>query len=54
MGKSGLQVSKVILGTALYGSTKFQEYLIEEEEALPLLHYAWQKGIRTWDTVRTV
>lgn len=51
LGSSSLCVSKVILGTALYGSSKFQAFLLEDEEALPLLEYAWHNGIRTWDTV---
>lgn len=51
LGKSCLYASKVILGTALYSSPKFQEFLLEEKESLSLLRYAWQKGIRTWDIV---
>ncbi|KAL3442111.1 NADP-dependent oxidoreductase domain-containing protein [Aspergillus insuetus] len=50
VGTSGLYVSKIILGTAGYGSSKWQDWVLEEEEALPLLEYAYQKGINTWDT----
>lgn len=52
MGDSGLYVSKVILGTAGYGSSRWQEWVLEEEAALPLLKHAFDMGINTWDTVR--
>lgn len=52
MGDSGLYVSKVILGTASYGSSRWQEWVVEEEAALPLLKHAFDVGINTWDTVR--
>jgi versiconal hemiacetal acetate reductase len=45
-----LYVSKIIFGAASFGSTRWQEWLQEEDEALPLLEYAFQKGINTWDT----
>jgi len=51
LGDSGLYISKVILGTAGYGSSRWQEWVLEEEEALPLLEYAFKVGINTWDTV---
>jgi hypothetical protein len=52
VGTSGLYVSKVILGTAGYGSSKWQDWVMEEDEALPLLDHAFRMGINTWDTVR--
>lgn len=51
MGDSGLYISKVILGTASYGSSRWQEWVLEEEAALPLLEHAFKVGINTWDTV---
>jgi len=50
LGRSGLKVSKVILGAMSYGSSEWQEWVLEEEAALPLLEYAYKVGIRTWDT----
>ncbi|KAB8213520.1 NADP-dependent oxidoreductase domain-containing protein [Aspergillus novoparasiticus] len=50
VGDSGLYVSKVILGTASYGSSRWQEWVLEEEAALPLLKHAFNVGINTWDT----
>ncbi|KAH8800910.1 aldo-keto reductase-like protein [Xylogone sp. PMI_703] len=50
LGKSGLKVSKVILGTMSYGSSKWQDWVLDEEEALPLLKHAYDVGLNTWDT----
>ena len=50
LGKSGLKVSKVILGAMSYGDPKWQGWVLSEEESLPLLEYAYKVGIRTWDT----
>lgn len=52
LGKSGLKVSKVILGAMSYGSSDWQEWVLNEEEALPLLEHAYKVGLNTWDTVR--
>ncbi|KAE8332763.1 NADP-dependent oxidoreductase domain-containing protein [Aspergillus sergii] len=52
VGDAGLYVSKVILGTASYRSSRWQEWILEEEAALPLLKHAFDVGINTWDTVR--
>lgn len=54
LGKSGLKVSKIILGAMSFGSKAWQEWVLEEEEALPLLHYAYSVGINTWDTVSSI
>ena len=50
LGKSGLRVSVPILGAMSIGDKKWQEWVIEEDEALPLLKAAYDKGINTWDT----
>ncbi|KAF2493241.1 Aldo/keto reductase [Lophium mytilinum] len=50
LGKSGLKVSKVILGTMSYGSSEWQEWVLNEDKALPLLEHAYKVGINTWDT----
>lgn len=33
-----------------YGSRQWQEWVLDEDEALPLLEYAYKRGINTWDT----
>ncbi|KAL4871656.1 hypothetical protein BDV12DRAFT_163519 [Aspergillus spectabilis] len=50
LGKSGLKISKVILGTMSYGTSKWQDWVLDEEKALPLIEYAYKRGINTWDT----
>ncbi|VUC24503.1 unnamed protein product [Clonostachys rosea] len=50
LGTSGLKISKVILGAMSYGSKEWQEWVLEEDEALPLLEHAYHVGINTWDT----
>lgn len=34
-----------------YGSSDWQEWVLNEEEALPLLEHAYKVGLNTWDTV---
>jgi hypothetical protein len=50
LGKSGLKVSVPILGAMSIGDKAWQSWVIEEEESLPLLKAAYDKGINTWDT----
>lgn len=51
LGNSGLKVSKIILGTMGYGSSKWQDWVLDEEDSLPLIEHAYKQGINTWDTV---
>lgn len=51
LGRSGLKISKVILGAMSYSDpTQGHPWALPEEEALPLLHHAFKRGINTWDT----
>lgn len=50
LGKSGLKVSVPILGAMSIGSSKWQPWVIEEDQALPLLKAAYDRGLTTWDT----
>ncbi|KAI4721033.1 Aldo/keto reductase [Aureobasidium sp. EXF-10727] len=50
LGQSGLKVSQIILGAMSYGSSKWQDWVLDEEQALPLLKHAYDRGINTWDT----
>jgi hypothetical protein len=50
LGKSGLRVSVPILGAMSFGSKEWQPWVIEEDEALPLLKAAYDRGLNTWDT----
>lgn len=35
-----------------YGTSKWQDWVLDEDKALPLLEHAYNVGINTWDTVR--
>lgn len=50
LGKSGLKISKVVLGAMSYGTSDWQEWVLNEDKALPLLKHAFDVGINTWDT----
>jgi versiconal hemiacetal acetate reductase len=51
LGNSGLKISKIILGTMGYGSKEWQDWVLDEEDSLPLIEHAYKQGINTWDTV---
>ncbi|EMD34209.1 hypothetical protein CERSUDRAFT_117111 [Gelatoporia subvermispora B] len=51
LGKSGLKVSKIILGTMQYGSKAWRDWVIEdEEEAFKHIKFAYDHGIQSFDT----
>ncbi|KAJ5708163.1 versiconal hemiacetal acetate reductase [Penicillium malachiteum] len=41
---------KIIFVTACFGSSRWQDWVANEEDALPLLKHAFDVGINTWDT----
>lgn len=50
LGNSGLRVSVPILGAMSIGDKRWQPWVIEEDEALPLLKAAYHRGLNTWDS----
>ena len=50
LGKSGLKVSVPIFGCMSFGDSKAMDWVVDEEDALPLLKAAYDRGINTWDT----
>ncbi|KDQ07837.1 hypothetical protein BOTBODRAFT_180403 [Botryobasidium botryosum FD-172 SS1] len=50
LGKSGLKVSKIILGTMQYGSPQWQGWVLGEEEGIKHIKHAYDMGIQTFDT----
>ncbi|KAI4090895.1 MAG: hypothetical protein LQ344_004422 [Seirophora lacunosa] len=50
LGKSGLRVSVPILGAMSFGDKRWAPWVIEEDQALPLLKAAYDRGLNTWDT----
>src|SRR6476469_152859 len=49
-GKTGMQVSKLCIGCMTYGSTKWREWVLEEEASRPFIREALEKGINFFDT----
>jgi 1-deoxyxylulose-5-phosphate synthase len=49
-GKTGMQVSKLCLGCMTYGSSKWREWVLDEEASRPFLKEALEKGINFFDT----
>lgn len=50
LGNTGLQVSRICLGMMTYGSTKWRDWVLEEEEARPFVKRALELGINFFDT----
>jgi aryl-alcohol dehydrogenase-like predicted oxidoreductase len=50
LGKTGLKVSRLCLGTMTYGSKKWREWVLEEEESRPFIQRALDLGINFFDT----
>ena len=49
-GKTGMKVSRLCLGMMTYGSKKWREWILEEEEARPFVKRALEAGINFFDT----
>jgi len=50
LGKSGLKVSKIILGTMQYGTPDWQGWVLPEDDAIEHIKFAYEAGIQTFDT----
>jgi versiconal hemiacetal acetate reductase len=49
VGSSGLKVSKVVLGCMTYGDQNWQPWVLPLEESVPIMKYAYDQGINTFD-----
>jgi len=50
LGKTGLKVSRICLGTMTYGSSKWRDWVLDEEAARPFIQRALELGINFFDT----
>src|SRR5579884_2310104 len=50
LGSTGVKVSRICLGTMTYGSKKWREWVLEEQESRPFLKRAIELGINFFDT----
>ena len=50
LGSTGVKVSRICLGTMTYGSKKWREWVLDEEESRPFIKQALELGINFFDT----
>ncbi|KAH8996809.1 aryl-alcohol dehydrogenase [Lactarius akahatsu] len=50
LGKSGLKVSRIILGMMSYGDSRWQQWVLGEKEAIEHVKFAYEHGVNTFDT----
>lgn len=50
LGKSGLKVSRICLGTMTYGTSKWREWVLDEEPSREFIKQALELGINFFDT----
>src|SRR5207237_6551639 len=50
LGRSGLKVSRICLGTMTYGSSRWRPWVLDEEASRPLIKQALEAGINFFDT----
>src|ERR1700691_4946178 len=49
-GKTGMKVSRLCLGCMTYGSTKWRDWVLEEEASRPFIKEALERGVNCFDT----
>src|ERR1035437_1451715 len=50
LGKAGIKVSRICLGAMTYGSKRWREWVLEEEQGRPFIRRALELGINFFDT----
>ena len=50
LGRTGLKVSRLCLGTMTYGDKSWRDWILTEEESRPFYRQAWEAGINFFDT----
>jgi 1-deoxyxylulose-5-phosphate synthase len=50
LGTTGLKVSRICLGAMTYGSSKWRDWVLDEEAGRPLIKQALEAGINFFDT----
>jgi aryl-alcohol dehydrogenase (NADP+) len=50
LGSTGLQVSRICLGTMTYGTSKWRDWVLDEEPSRPFIRRAVELGINFFDT----
>jgi len=50
LGSTGMKVSRICLGTMTYGTSKWRDWVLDEDDALPFYRRALESGINFFDT----
>ena len=50
LGKTGLKVSRICLGMMSYGTSKWRDWVLDEEDSRPFIKRALELGINFFDT----
>jgi aryl-alcohol dehydrogenase (NADP+) len=50
LGSAGVQVSRLCLGCMTYGSSKWREWILDEEQSRPFIRRALELGVNFFDT----
>jgi aryl-alcohol dehydrogenase-like predicted oxidoreductase len=50
LGKSGLKVSRICLGMMTYGTSKWRDWVLDEDQSRPIIQHALELGINFFDT----
>src|ERR1041384_3528216 len=50
LGRTGLKVSRICLGTMTYGTPQWRSWVLDEEASRPFLRRALEAGINFFDT----
>jgi aryl-alcohol dehydrogenase-like predicted oxidoreductase len=50
LGRSGLKVSRLCLGTMTYGTSKWRDWVLDESESRPFIQRALELGVNFFDT----
>jgi len=50
LGTTGLKVSRICLGMMSFGSKSWQPWVLEEDQAMPIIKAAYNRGVNFWDT----
>lgn len=50
LGRTGLKVSRICLGTMTYGASKWRDWVLDEQDARPFFKRAIELGINFFDT----
>lgn len=50
LGRTGLQVSRICLGTMTYGTPDWRPWVLNEDESRPFIKQALDEGINFFDT----